>query len=91
MRLRLAVARTWRIAIKVASKFSDTAAKLKLLDMARPRIALAEQAKKNERLAVAYETPVRLPRTPAARNTTLNRIAPTRANIARALLSRRCG
>lgn len=43
--------------IKVAAGLSDTESKLALLDMAHAWLLLAEQALKNEALAVVYETP----------------------------------
>jgi hypothetical protein len=43
--------------IKVAAGLSEISNKLMLLDMAHAWIALAEQAEKNEALAVVYETP----------------------------------
>lgn len=43
--------------VTVAQGLQDTSEKLALIDMAQAWIALADQAERNEKLAVVYETP----------------------------------
>jgi hypothetical protein len=59
--MRMSVADAYRVhagqCVQLAQRITDPDGKLALLDMARAWLAIAEQADKNRRTTLVYETP----------------------------------